>query len=63
VFSGIFNNKSRANLYILDTFLEAVPRGRGGGVLILTNLASIDSKFKNLDGHDIFKTKNGHFHG
>jgi hypothetical protein len=63
VFSGIFNNKSRANLYKLDTFLEAVPGCLRGVVLILTNLASIDSKFKNLDGHDIFKTKNGHFHG
>jgi hypothetical protein len=63
VFSGIFNNKSRANLYKLDTFLEAVLGRLPGVVLILTNLASIDSKFKNLDGHDIFKMKNGHFHG
>jgi hypothetical protein len=47
----------------LDTFLEAVLGCLPGVVLILTNLASINSKFKNLDGHDIFKTKNGHFHG
>jgi hypothetical protein len=54
VFSGIFDNKSRANLYKLDTFLEAVQGCLPEGVPILTNLASIDSKLKNKDGHDIF---------
>jgi hypothetical protein len=56
VFSGIFDNKSRANLYKLDTFLEAVQGCLPEGVPILTNLASINSKLKNKDGHDIFKT-------
>jgi hypothetical protein len=62
VFSGIFDNKSCANLYKLDTFLEAVRGCLPGVGLILTNLASIDSKLKKKDGHDILKTKNGHFH-
>jgi hypothetical protein len=55
VFSGILYNKSRANLYKLDTFLEAVLGCLPEVVLILTNLSSIESQFKNKDGHDILK--------
>jgi hypothetical protein len=48
---GVINEKSGEKCKNYKALPEAVKRSSPEGVLIMTNLMSIDSKFKNEDSH------------